>query len=130
MGLLENKIGLVTGAGQGIGRAIALAYAREGARVLVADYNADTGGETVQLIEAAGGSARFAHADVSNEDSVRAMVDAALEAFGRLDIACNSAAVTRGSGPIHDTKFQVLPPRCLIGSSGLKSPVAISPVSS
>ncbi|MFT4519696.1 MAG: NAD(P)-dependent dehydrogenase (short-subunit alcohol dehydrogenase family) [Halioglobus sp.] len=102
MGLLDNKIGIVTGAGQGIGRAIAQSYAREGATVVVADFNEETGSETVALIEAAGGLATFVHGDVSKEDSVKAMVDDAVAAYGRIDIACNSAALSRGSGPIHE----------------------------
>lgn len=101
MRMLESKVGLVTGSGQGIGRAIAIAYAREGAKVVVADFNEEMGNETVKLIAAAGGVARFFHGDVSREESVRAMVDFAVETYGRLDIACNSAAVSRGSGPIH-----------------------------
>lgn len=102
MTLLQEKIGLVTGAGQGIGRAIALAYAREGASVLVADYNAETGADTVATIEAAGGNATFVHGDVSSEASVKEMVEAAVAQYGRIDIACNSAALSRGSGPIHE----------------------------
>lgn len=101
MGMLADKVGMVTGAGQGIGRAIALSYAREGARVVVADFNQETGNETVRLIADAGGEAVFMHGDVSKEDSVKAVVDAAVATWGRLDIACNSAAVSRGSGPIH-----------------------------
>jgi NAD(P)-dependent dehydrogenase (short-subunit alcohol dehydrogenase family) len=101
MSILEGKIGIVTGAGQGIGRAIALSYAREGACVVVADFNEEMGSETVQLIEAAGGSATFVFGDVSKEASVKTMVDTAVASYGRLDIACNSAAVSRGSDPIH-----------------------------
>ena len=101
MGLLENKCGVVTGAGQGIGRAIAMSYAREGARVVVADFNEEMGAETVGLIREAGGEASFIHGDVSVEESVKAMVDYTVETYGRLDIACNSAALSRGSGPIH-----------------------------
>ena len=101
MTLLEKKSGLVTGSGQGIGRAIALSYAREGASVVVSDINDEMGQETVQLITDAGGSAVFCHCDVSDEASVKALVDAALQHYGRLDIACNSAALSRGSGPIH-----------------------------
>jgi NAD(P)-dependent dehydrogenase (short-subunit alcohol dehydrogenase family) len=102
MGLLDNKSGIVTGSGQGIGRAIALAYAREGAQVMVSDINDEMGNETVRLIKEAGGTAAFVHCDVSDEDSVKAMVEVTLKAFGQLDIACNSAALSRGSGPIHE----------------------------
>jgi len=107
MGMLENKTGLVTGAGQGIGRAIALSYAQEGASVVVADFNEETGRETVQLIERAGGTATFSHGDVSKEESVKAMVELTVATYGRLDIACNSAALTRGSGPIHEFEREV-----------------------
>jgi NAD(P)-dependent dehydrogenase (short-subunit alcohol dehydrogenase family) len=107
MGLLQNKTGIVTGAGQGIGRAIAQSYAREGAQVVVADFNEEMGRETVRLIEAAGGKAAFSFGDVSKEDSVRAMVDFALATYGRLDIACNSAALSRGAGPIHEYERSV-----------------------
>ena len=101
MGLLDGKTGIVTGSGQGIGRAIALSYAAEGARVVVSDINDEMGDETVRLITDAGGTAVFVHCDVSDEDSVKALVDATLHHYGRLDIACNSAALTRGAGPIH-----------------------------
>jgi len=107
MGLLDNKIGVVTGAGQGIGRAIALSYAREGASVVVADFNEEMGTQTVALIQANGGNATFVHGDVSVEESVQAMVEAAVQTYGRVDIACNSAAVSRGSGPIHEFERKV-----------------------
>ncbi|MFK7975153.1 MAG: SDR family NAD(P)-dependent oxidoreductase [Halioglobus sp.] len=107
MALLQDKIGLVTGAGQGIGKAIALAYAREGAAVVVADFNAETGAETVASIEAAGGQATFVHGDVSDEASVKEMVATAVSHYGRIDIACNSAALSRGSGPIHQYDREV-----------------------
>ncbi len=107
MGLLDNKSGIVTGSGQGIGRAIALAYALEGAKVVVSDINGAMGEETTQLITDAGGTAVFVHCDVSREDSVKAMVDATIKHFGQLDIACNSAALSRGSGPIHQYEREV-----------------------
>ncbi|MFQ3324387.1 MAG: NAD(P)-dependent dehydrogenase (short-subunit alcohol dehydrogenase family) [Pseudomonadales bacterium] len=101
MTLLDNKIGLVTGSGMGIGRAIAMSYAREGAKVAVADFNAEAGRETVTLIKQLGGDAFFIQGDVSKEDQVKDTIDAVIKQYGRLDIACNSAAVSRGSGPIH-----------------------------
>jgi NAD(P)-dependent dehydrogenase (short-subunit alcohol dehydrogenase family) len=107
MGLLDNKIGIVTGSGQGIGRAIAMAFAREGAKVIVSDFNQETGKETVALIEEAGGSTAFVFGDVSKEESVKAMIDETLSIYGRLDIACNSAALSRGSGPIHEYERSV-----------------------
>lgn len=107
MSLLANKVGIVTGAGQGIGRAIAMSYAHEGAQVVVADFNEEMGRETVRLIEEAGGVAAFSFGDVSKEESVKAMVDFAVATYGRLDIACNSAAMSRGSGPIHEYERSV-----------------------
>ena len=107
MGLLENKTGIVTGAGQGIGRAIAMSYAREGAKVVITDFNSDMGRETVELIQQAGGEAAFIQGDVSKEESVKEAVDFTVSTFGRLDIACNSAAVSRGAGPIHEYEREV-----------------------
>ena len=107
MACLMGKVGLVTGAGGGIGRAIAEAFAREGARVVVADFNADSGQETVSRIQEAGGDAVLAVADVSNEDAVKEMIATAVNQYGALDIACNSAAVSRGSGLIHEFERSV-----------------------
>ena len=107
MGLLENKVGIVTGAGQGIGRAIASRCAAEGASVVVADFNQEMGEQTVELIRAAGGEATFAFGDVSDEASVKAMIETVITTYGRLDIACNSAALSRGSGPIHEYSREV-----------------------
>ena len=101
MAELEGKSALVTGAGVGIGRAIALTMAGQGARVVVADLNEETAQETATLIREVGGDARTFVADVSDEQRVSAMVKFAVDTFGSLDVACNSAAVSRGSGPIH-----------------------------
>jgi NAD(P)-dependent dehydrogenase (short-subunit alcohol dehydrogenase family) len=98
---LEGKSALVTGAGVGIGRAIALTMADQGARVVVADLNEETAQETATLIREAGGDAHTFVADVSDEQRVSAMVEFTVKTFGSLDVACNSAAVSRGSGPIH-----------------------------
>ena len=101
MAELVGKASLVTGAGVGIGRAIAVKLASEGASVLVVDFNEETARETVGLIRNAGGQAELFVADVSDETRVTAMVETAVSTWGSLDIACNSAAVSRGSGPIH-----------------------------
>jgi NAD(P)-dependent dehydrogenase (short-subunit alcohol dehydrogenase family) len=98
---LAGKTALVTGAGVGIGRAIAMKLASEGARVLVVDFNEETAEQAVNDIVNAGGEAKTFVADVSDETRVTGMVQAAIDQWGTLDIACNSAAVSRGSGPIH-----------------------------
>ena len=104
---LTGKNTLVTGAGVGIGRAIALKFAREGARVLVVDLNEAAALETCTLISEIGGQGQVFVADVSDEARVQSMVAHAVETFGGLDVACNSAAVSRGSGPIHEFSREV-----------------------
>ena len=89
---------MVTGAGQGIGRAIAMSYASEGASVVVTDFNQEMGEQTVSLIRDAGGEASFVFGDVSQEDSVKAAVEFAVQTYGRLDVACNSAALLEAGG--------------------------------
>jgi NAD(P)-dependent dehydrogenase (short-subunit alcohol dehydrogenase family) len=91
--MLEGKSALVTGGGSGIGRAAALAFAREGARVAVADQEAASAQETVALINAAGGQAMSLSGDVTAEATVVAMVDAVTAAYGRIDCAFNNAGV-------------------------------------
>jgi NAD(P)-dependent dehydrogenase (short-subunit alcohol dehydrogenase family) len=92
-GTLEGKIALVTGAGSGIGRAAALAFARAGATVVVADVVADGGKETVRLIEQAGGECLFVEGDVSNAADVQTIVQTAVDRYGRLDCAFNNAGI-------------------------------------
>ena len=92
-GLLEGKSTLVTGGASGIGRATALAFAREGARVLVADRQEIGAQETVGLINKAGGQGISMQADVTSEDEVAAMVALAVTSFGRLDCAFNNAGI-------------------------------------
>ena len=90
---LEGKIALVTGGSSGIGRAAALAFAAEGARVVVADVNPEGGAETIEMIGSAGGEAMFILTDVSQASQVEAMVSQTIEAYGRLDYAYNNAGV-------------------------------------
>jgi NAD(P)-dependent dehydrogenase (short-subunit alcohol dehydrogenase family) len=91
--MLDGKTALVTGGGGGIGRATALAMAREGARVAVADYAADMAQETVGLINVAGGQAITLTGDVTDPKAVRAMLDDTIVAYGRLDCAFNNAGI-------------------------------------
>ena len=95
-GLTEGKVVLVTGAGSGIGRATALVFAREGAKVVVSDIVVAGGQETVQQIEAAGGEAIFVKADVSQAADVEALVTQTVETYGRLDCAFNNAGIEGG----------------------------------
>jgi NAD(P)-dependent dehydrogenase (short-subunit alcohol dehydrogenase family) len=92
-GELEGKVALVTGAGAGIGRASALAFAAAGARAMVSDVVVDGGEGTVGQIQAAGGEATFVRADVSHKDEVEALVRETVETYGRLDCAHNNAGV-------------------------------------
>ena len=90
---LEGKVAIVTGGGSGMGRAIAQAYAREGARIVIADVNLDAAQETVDAITGDGGGAIAVRTDVSDQAQAQAMVDAAVERFGGLDILVNNAGV-------------------------------------
>src|SRR5260221_3348495 len=103
MGSFDGKVAVVTVPGSGIGRASALAFARNGARVVVCDINSSGARETVDLIESAEGEARFIKADVSNEEQVEHLIDETVEAFGRLDFAHNNAGIGAAMAPIHET---------------------------
>ena len=100
--MLNNKIALVTGASSGIGRAVALAYAREGAKVVVSDMNSEGGHETVAMVRNQGGDAIFVAADVGKPADSQALVERTVAHFGRLDVACNNAGIGGPSAPIAD----------------------------
>jgi NAD(P)-dependent dehydrogenase (short-subunit alcohol dehydrogenase family) len=91
--MLTGKVGLITGGAVGIGRATALAFAREGARVVVADILAEEGAETVRLVQAQGGSALFVPCDVSRSDQVKVLIARTVAAYGRVDCAFNNAGM-------------------------------------
>lgn len=90
---LSNKVALVTGAGKGIGRAIALRLAQQGASVMVADLDGASAAAVAREIADAQGVSRSVQVDVANADSVKFMVDKTIEAFGGLDILCNNAGI-------------------------------------
>jgi NAD(P)-dependent dehydrogenase (short-subunit alcohol dehydrogenase family) len=97
-----DKVAFVTGATTGIGRATALAFAREGAGVVVADVAAEGNKETARLIEQAGGQALAVTCDVTGTDDIRAALEATVERFGGLDIAFNNAGIEQPIKPAHE----------------------------
>ncbi len=97
---LENKVALVTGAGSGIGEAIAKAYAREGAKVIVSDIKEEAVSRVVSEIRVAGGATFGVIADVSNAEAVQDMVKAALKEYGTLDILVNNAGIMDNFMPV------------------------------
>jgi NAD(P)-dependent dehydrogenase (short-subunit alcohol dehydrogenase family) len=98
----DGKVALVTGGGSGIGRAAALAFAREGAKVVIADRNAQRGDEIVWTIRDAGGIASFRRTDVSVAAEIEALVDYTTKTYGRLDLAFNNAGIEGDVKPLID----------------------------
>jgi NAD(P)-dependent dehydrogenase (short-subunit alcohol dehydrogenase family) len=102
----SGKVVFITGASSGIGRATALAFAREGTGVAVADLDAEGGRETARMVEAAGARALFVPCDVSSDRDVRAALDRTIETFGRLDCAFNNAGIEGQQGSTADCSEQ------------------------
>lgn len=100
--MLQNKVALVTGASSGIGRAIALVLAREGAKVVVSDMNEDGGRETVDLVARQGGDALFAKANVAESSDMEKLVAQTVNRYGALHVACNNAGVGGDTVPTAD----------------------------
>src|SRR5215813_7424632 len=112
-GCVEGKVALVTGGASGIGRATALTFAREGAKLVIADLNEDGGQQTVHMITEQGGEGIFVSADVSKAVEVQALISTAVETYGRLDCAHNNAGIAGGIGVLtaeypEDTWQQVI----------------------
>jgi len=100
MSELKGKVAIVTGAGAGIGKAIAMLYAKEGAKLVVSDINEQNGNDVVEKIVKEGGEAFFVKADTSSAANNENLVKATVEKYGRLDIACNNAGI---GGPAQPT---------------------------
>src|SRR4030042_3545254 len=99
VGKLYGKTALITGAGAGMGRAAALVFAREGAKVAVGDRVSAGGHETVKMVKSAGGEACFIQADVTKAAEVQRMLDLTLDTYGRIDILYNNAGIMAGTPP-------------------------------
>ncbi len=100
-GRLRDKVAFITGAASGMGRAIALLFAQEGAKVAVIDRDEDNGLEVARLIKEDGGQAIFLRADLCSEDEVKAAVDATVDKYGRLDVLVNNAGIVIMGGATH-----------------------------
>src|SRR5690606_15412945 len=95
--MLKNKVAIITGAAAGLGKAMTLLFARNGARIAVSDIDEEGGKKVVEEVEAAGGSAIFVRADSSSPEDNENLVREAVKRFGRLDIAVNNAGI---GGPL------------------------------
>lgn len=103
---LKDKAIICTGAGSGIGRAAAVIAAAKGAKILVADLNADSAEETVEIIRRSDGEANAIKTDIASESDVEAMVARALELYGKLDCAFNNAAIPQGTSLTHEMTLE------------------------
>lgn len=106
MGILQGKVAIITGAGQGIGRGIALAFVKEGAAVAIAEINPQTAASTASEIRKLGGKALDVTCDVGNREQVRKMVDLTVNEFGPVDILVNNAQAIGAYGPVESITDQ------------------------
>jgi NAD(P)-dependent dehydrogenase (short-subunit alcohol dehydrogenase family) len=104
-GMLRGKVALITGGAMGIGAAAVRLFAAEGARVVFCDLDAEAGGVTLAEVRDAGGEASFVRTDVTREDEVKALVEHAIDEYGRLDCALNNAGTTGESAPLQGTSL-------------------------
>lgn len=108
MGRLDGKVAFITGAGAGIAKASALAFAREGARVAIAEINVETGQAAERQVREAGGEALFIETDVTRDDSVKRAIDATVAKFGRLTVLMNCAGGSlQEDVPVHEMDLDV-----------------------
>lgn len=105
MGLLDGKVAIITGAGSGMGKAMAIRFANEGAKIVALDYAGDTAEATAKMVTDAGGQAIGLTSDVSNAADIDAAVAAAVEHFGGVDILCNNAGILDMNG-VMDADFE------------------------
>ena len=98
MARLDGKVALITGAGKGMGQVASVLFAREGARIVVADFSEAGGRETVAAVEAGGGEAAFVKVDVANADQVEKMIEFAMARYGSLDVLYNNAGIFPADG--------------------------------
>lgn len=103
---VKGKVAIVTGASDGLGKAIAQCYAENGMKVVVSDINADKGNQLIEEIKANGGEAVFYKTDVSNEADVRGVVDFAIETYGQLDGIVNNAGISAENRPMHEYSIE------------------------
>ncbi|GMK39124.1 short chain dehydrogenase [Paenibacillus sp. CCS19] len=99
---VKGKVAIVTGAADGLGKAIALCYAENGMKVIVSDINADKGMQCITEIQSNGGEASFFRADISKEDQVSNLIDFAVSKYGRLDGLVNNAGIAADNRPAHE----------------------------
>ena len=106
MAQFTDKVALVTGGTSGIGKATAIAFAKEGAKVVISGRREEEGKETVELIEKAGGKGKFVKSDVSQESDIKKLIDETVSSFNRIDFAFNNAGIDSDNLPLHEHSIE------------------------